>query len=116
METKLEAKIQRVETKLEQKIQGVETRLQGVETRLQRVETKVEGMETRLQGVETKLGEVNLTLENNLIPRLQNIETCYLDTYNRYISEIERVHALEADVSILKKVVQEHSEKLKEIS
>ncbi len=74
------------------------------------------GLEKKIQGVETRLEEVNLTLENNLIPRLQNIETCYLDTYNRYISEIERVHALEADVSILKKVVQEHSDKLKEIS
>ena len=87
----LDVKLQSTENKLREEIQQVRTDLQS------------------------EIRQVKMTLENDVIPRLQNIESCYTDTYDRYRIEAEKVNALEADVSILKKVVREHSEKLKQI-
>lgn len=59
--------------------------------------------------------EVDL-LENNVIPRLNTIESCYTSTYQRYKDYVDKSEALFADINILKKVVSEHSEKLQKIS
>lgn len=95
----LDVKLKATENRLRQEIREVRTELQA-----------------EIQQVKADVQRIDLKLENNVIPRLQNIESCYLDTYNRYISEVEKAHALEMDVDILKKVVSEHSEKLKNIS
>ena len=58
---------------------------------------------------------IRLLLENDIIPRLQNIESCYTDTYRRYIVGVEQIEALQADMEILKRVVNEHSKKLQNI-
>lgn len=63
-----------------------------------------------------KLKPIHLTLENDILPRLQNIEACYTDTYRRYASGIEEMEALRTDVEVMKAVLQQHSEKLKMIS
>ena len=106
----LDVKLQATESRLREEIQQVKTELQG---EIQQVKTELQG---EIQQVKTELQELKMCVENNVIPRLQNIEKCYTDTYDRYRIEIEKVNALEADVDILKKVVHEHSEKLKAIS
>lgn len=58
---------------------------------------------------------IEITLENNIIPRLQNIESCYTDTYKRYSNGVEKIDSLQEDVGIMRKVIMEHSEKLKKI-
>lgn len=58
---------------------------------------------------------IRLLLENDIIPPLQNIESCYTDTYRRYIVGVEQIEALQADMEILKRVVNEHSKKLQNI-
>ena len=63
-----------------------------------------------------ELRDIKLTLENEIIPRLQTIENCYITTYQRYASGINELEALKADVEILKKVAAEHSKKLQKIS
>lgn len=105
----LDAKLQSTEKRLGEEIRQVRTELQG-ETR--QVKTELQG---EMQQIKADLAQVQITLENGVIPRLQNIEECYTSTYDRYRIEAEKVNALEADVNILKKVVHEHSEKLKQI-
>lgn len=58
---------------------------------------------------------VKLLLENDFQPRLQNIEGCYLSTFNRYRDGIDRMEQLEMDVDSLKSVVEEHSRQLQKI-
>jgi len=55
-------------------------------------------------------------IENDILPRLQNIEACYTSTYRRYSNGIEEMKALKSDMDIIKKVVAEHSEKLKKLA
>lgn len=66
----------------------------------------------KLKPIETKINAMELTLENQIFPRLQNIESCYTGTFNRYKNGVSDMEALSEDVSILKKVVAEHSQKL----
>ncbi len=74
-------------------------------------------LDARLQPIENRLKRIEVDLlENNVIPRLNTIESCYTDTYNRYKDYAGKMEAAVADIELLKKVVTEHSEKLQKIS
>lgn len=74
-------------------------------------------LDARLKPIENQLKRIEVDLlENNVIPRLSTIESCYTDTYNRYKDYADKIEAAFADIELLKKVVSEHSEKLQKIS
>ena len=73
-------------------------------------------LESKLAPIENRLTNIEITLENNIIPRLQNIESCYTSTYNRYKDYADKMESAFADIELLKKVVSEHSEKLEKVS
>ena len=75
-----------------------------------------EMMDKKLEPIKTDIRDTKLLIENNILPRLQNIESCYTSTYRRYASGIEEMNALKADMEIVKKVVAEHSEKLQKLA
>ena len=68
-----------------------------------------------LQPIENRLKRLEVQLETEVIPRLQNIEACYTDTYKRYQDYSDKMEAAFEDIELLKKVVAEHSEKLQKI-
>lgn len=70
----------------------------------------------KLKPIKDDVREIYLRLENDILPRLQNIESCYTSTYKRYQSGIHQIEAMQADIDIMKKVIADHSEKLKKIS
>ena len=109
---KIEAKLEQIETRLEK----VETRLEELETRLEKVETKLEELETRLEELETRVKKLELLHENDVLPRVSTIEECYISTYERYKENVEHIEAMRSDIDIIKRVLLEHSEKLKKIS
>ena len=61
------------------------------------------------QLLDTKLKPL---LENDTLPRLQNIEACYTSTYRRYANGINQLEVMETDIGMIKKAVTEHSRKL----
>jgi hypothetical protein len=74
-------------------------------------------LDAKLKPIENQLKRIEVDLlENNVIPRLNTIESCYMDTYNRYQDYADKMEAAFADIELLKKVVTEHSEKLQKIS
>ncbi len=73
-------------------------------------------LDTKLKPIKDDVRDINITLENDILPRLQNIESCYTTTYKRYQSGVNQIEAMQTDIELLKKVVSEHSEKLKKIS
>lgn len=75
-----------------------------------KLDAKFTPIENRVKRIEIEL------LENNILPRLNTIETCYTDTYNRYKDGTEQMNAIFDDVTLLKKVVAEHAKKLQMIS
>lgn len=70
----------------------------------------------KLKPINDRLKRIELTQENELLPRLQNIEACYLSTSKRYQTGVEQIESMQADIDIIKKVVAEHSEKLQKLA
>lgn len=68
------------------------------------------------QLLDAKIKPVQLVLENDVLPRLQNIESCYTSTYHRYANGMEQLEAMQMDIDVMKKILEEHSEKLQKIS
>lgn len=110
LETILDQKLETVlDRKFEENLKPIHDRLDGIDDRLDKVEERLDGMDTRLRKVE-------IQMEHEVVPRLQVIENCYLDTFQRYQQGGEDIDALKEDMVIVKKVVAEHSVKLKNIS
>lgn len=73
-------------------------------------------MDEKLEPVKDDVKSTRILIENDILPRLQNIEACYTSTYRRYSNGIKEMRALKSDMDIIKKVVAEHSEKLKKLA
>lgn len=73
-------------------------------------------MDKKLEPLKTDIRDIKITLENDVMPRLQNIESCYTSTYKRYQSGVSQIDSMQSDIELLKKVVTDHSEKLQKIS
>ncbi len=107
------------DAKLEARLEPIENRLESLENRLEVLENKVGILETKSDSTERSIASINNTifkmqqlLENQILPRLQTIESCYLDTYKRYSASADKIQTTIDDVDILKKVVHRHSELL----
>ena len=67
-----------------------------------------------IQEIKTRVKKI--TQENEILPRLNTIESCYTSTYDRYKDQVETYESMKQDISIIKKVVAEHSEKLQKLA
>ena len=75
-----------------------------------------EKFKSNLSPIENRMSRIEFALENEITPRLNSIESCYTDTFNRYKDSVEKYDSILMDIDILKKVVTEHSDKLQKIS
>lgn len=73
-------------------------------------------LDKKLQPIKDDIQFLKLQNENDILPRLQNIEACYTSTYNRYKSGISQIDAMQADIDVIKSVIREHSEKLQKLA
>ncbi len=73
-------------------------------------------LDKKLQPIKEDIHFLKLQNENDVLPRLQNIESCYTSTYNRYKSGISQLESMQSDIDIMKVVLKEYSEKLQKIS
>lgn len=73
-------------------------------------------LDTKLKPINEKTSCIELLLENDILPRLQNIESCYTSTYRRYANGISELEALKANMDIVEKVVTKHSEELEKLA
>lgn len=119
---------------MDKKLSPINNRLQKVEGKIDIVEKHMDSLEGRIDDLETSVNErfdavdkrftqneemlrrVSLIQETEILPRLQNIEDCYLSTYKRYQKSTEQTDAMQVDLDIMKKVLIEHSQKLQQIS
>lgn len=69
-------------------------------------------LDKKMKPIEERQKKMEIMMENDLLPRLQNIEACYTSTYRRYETGTEEIEAMKADIEIIKKVIKEHSDLL----
>lgn len=106
---KVEKRLDDVDKRFEQidkRFEGIDRQLAEVDRRLTRVEGSIDQMGRRIERVE-------LVLENDVVPRLHNIESCYVSTYDRYVAKAEEIDGLKTDMEIVKNILIDHDEKLK---
>lgn len=53
-------------------------------------------MDKKLKPLKDDIKSLKLQNENDILPRLQNIESCYTSTFIRYKSGIEQLEAMQA--------------------
>ncbi len=73
-------------------------------------------LDKKLKPINDRLKKIELAQENDVLPRLQNIEACYTSTYKRYQTGVEQIEAMQADIEVMKSVIREHSEKLQKLA
>ena len=83
---------------------------------VEEVKEDIQTLQNGMQEMQDRIVRIELRQENEIIPRLQNIEYCYTSTYDRYKISVEDHETMKQDISILKNVVAEHSERLQKIS
>ena len=83
---------------------------------LEPIRNDILDLKSDMSEVKHKVKKISLTQENEILPRLQDIESCYTSTYDRYKNSVEDYESMKQDISILKKVATEHSQKLQKIS
>ena len=113
IDEKLEALEQRMDAKLEALEQRINSKLDVMNRRLGNLETRVEAIENSVALIEVRLKKLEVLTENVVIPRIRDIESCYLSTYERYKKDCERMESAFEDIVILKITVHEHSLRLK---
>ncbi len=65
--------------------------------------------------LDARLKPIEDVLYNVILPRLNTIESCYLDTFERYVRATERMESACDDVQLLKKVTTTHSQQIQEL-
>lgn len=107
IENRLNDKIDCVGLNLNNKIDAVEQKLNA------KIDTVEQKLDAKIDAVDFKVHRINLKLENDIEPRLKQIEKCYTDTFRRYQYGVEKIEKLEADNEVIRSVVQKHHEVLK---
>lgn len=90
--------------------------IQPIKNEMQDVRNEIQGIRNEMQGMKSEIHQIKLFQENIIMPRLDTIESCYLDMFRRYRDNADRMDAAFQDIDLLKKVVTEHSGKLQKIS
>ncbi len=81
-----------------------------------KLKSELQPLKNDIQSIKNEVHQIKLYQENVILPRLNTIESCYTDTYNRYRDYADKMDDAFADIELLKKVVTEHSEKLQKLA
>ncbi len=77
---------------------------------------KISSLEEDMETVKNDIKIIKVDiLENNVIPRLEHMEQCYLDASDRYINRSDEFSDNIARLDILEKTVKRHSDQIQEL-
>ena len=112
LDRKLEEKLdQQLEVKLEEKLDRMlDEKLDA------KFKEELGPIRQDIQELKTAVHHTNMRLDVDVVPRLQTIESCYLDTYERYKDGAEDIENLKGDMELVKGILQEHSRELQRMS
>lgn len=90
--------------------------LLAISNMLDPIRNDMQSIKQDIQEIKTRVKKIEITQENEILPRLDTIESCYTSTYDRYKDNVDTYESMKQDISIIKKVVAEHSEKLQKLA
>lgn len=92
---------------LDKKIDPLEKELKS---EIKLVKEEIQAVKEEVKIVKDEVHIINLKLENIIEPRLNEIESCYLDTFRRYQYGVDKIEKLELDNQLIRSRVQAHDE------
>ncbi len=90
--------------------------LLAISNMLDPIRNDMQSIKQDIQEIKSRVKKIEITQENEILPRLNTIESCSTSTYDRYKNQVETYESMKQDISIIKKVVAEHSEKLQKLA
>lgn len=73
-------------------------------------------LDAKIQPLQNDIRDIKLKIENTIEPQLNLLTESYVPAAKKYEKESSKTEAMQGDIEIMKKVIQEHSQKLKNIS
>ena len=73
-------------------------------------------LQAELQPLKDDIRYIKLHLENETDKRIQLLAENYVPAAKRYEKAVPEIEAMQADISIMKRVIEEHSEKLNKLA
>lgn len=73
-------------------------------------------LQAELQPIKDDIRDIKLGIENDIKPQIQLLAENYVPAAKRYEKTSTQIESMRADIEIMKKVISDHSEKLKKIS
>lgn len=125
MDTKLEPVNKEIQ-ELKGEIQGIKEDVKGLKEDVKGLKEDVEVLKEDVKGLKEdvevlkedvsdlkiRVKKIELTQETQILPQLNTIQACYTSTYERYKVSVGDYETMKQDISVLKNVVEQHSEKL----
>ena len=110
LEQRMDSLEQRVDN-LEQRMDSLEKSVTKLEQRMDSLEQRVDRLEHRMDSLEHEIKYIKVDLiENNVLPRLSTIESCYTSTYDRYKEDSEKISNTYDDIVVMKMAIRKNSE------
>lgn len=110
MDTKLKAELRPLRNEMQDFKAEIRSEMQDFKTEMR------SEMQSFKDEVHSEIHQIRLFQENVILPRLETIESCYLDTYRRYRDNADRMEAVYEDVDLMKKVLADHSRQLQKLA
>ncbi len=133
LDKKLKAELQPIKNELQTmkddiadmkgEIADIRNEIAGMKGEIADIRNEIAGMKGEIASIKSnmlimqnEIRQIKLCQENIILPRLDTIESCYSDTFNRYRTYADKMDSVFEDVELLKTVVTHHSEKLQKLA
>ena len=95
--------------------EALEPQFTQIDCRFDGIDGRFDGVEGRLSKVETELRKTRIDIENRILPVINDMNEVYKTTFQRYIESTDKIDRIEMEQEVLKSIVADHTEQLKNI-
>ena len=81
-----------------------------------KLDARLKPMENDIKSIKDEQTRINLIIENDILHDINILVENYVPAAKRYQDATAQIQAIQADIEIMKKIISDHSEKLKKIS
>ena len=86
-----------------------------LDTEVEDLKDNVIVLNTEVKDLKDNVKLTNIQMENDILPRIQTIESCYLSTYKRYQTGGDRMDEMRIDIDVLKLAVADHTKQIQRL-
>lgn len=119
LDKKLKAELQPIKNELQtmkDDIADMKGEIADIKNEIAGMKGEIASIKSNMLIMQNEIRQIKLCQENIILPRLDTIESCYSDTFNRYRTYADKMDSVFEDVELLKTVVTHHSEKLQKLA